>query len=189
VSGDFCGGQNNSRAGAPICGPMVRSFAPLRMTPAQGVRPRGGRNSQCHSERSEESPSRVFWRAEVVAPYVPLSVRPASPRPKQERVIKGETRCFPLEIASRLCRGNRASEEARAILRGRPVTKEKVNVILSAAKNPLPASFGAPKSSRPTSPYSRRAAAGIKMRAGLSARRVRCCIAFFSYGLSYFAMS
>jgi hypothetical protein len=34
------------------------------------------------------------------------------PRPKQEGVIKGETRRFPLEIASRLCRGN------RAILRG-----------------------------------------------------------------------
>jgi len=43
---------------------------------------------------------------------------PYVPRPKQEGVIKGETRCFPLEIASRLCRGNRASAGARAILRG-----------------------------------------------------------------------
>ena len=44
--------------------------------------------------------------------------RPLVPRPKQEGVIKGETRCFPLEIASRLCRGKRASAEARAIMRG-----------------------------------------------------------------------
>jgi hypothetical protein len=64
--------------------------------------------------------------------------RRPGPRPKQERVIKGETRCFPLEIASRLCRGNRVSAEARAIMRGRPFSRDgrKNSVILSAAKNP-----------------------------------------------------
>ena len=46
----------------------------------------------------------------------PNALRPPS---RQEGVIKGETRCFPLEIASRLRRDNRASAEARAILRGK----------------------------------------------------------------------
>jgi hypothetical protein len=45
------------------------------------------------------------------------------PPSRQEGVIKGETRCFPLEIASRLCRGKRASAQARAILRVAPAQR------------------------------------------------------------------